>query len=55
MEAILRSGKKIRGRLAKVLVRKGRATPLEFNPEPEKKPAAKVKKTKKPAAKKVKK
>lgn len=35
MEAILKSGKKIKGRLAEILVKRGRATPLEFVPEPE--------------------
>ena len=46
MEAILKSGKKIKGKLAQILVRRGRATPLEFIPE-EIKPKA-VKKPKAP-------
>jgi len=54
MEAILKSGKKIHGRLAEILVRRGRATPLEFIPEPkpevQEKPVEKPKR--KPKAKK---
>ena len=54
MEAILKSGKKIHGRLAELLVKKGRATPLEFVPEPEvKEPEQPKEKAKrKPKAKK---
>ena len=48
MEAVLKSGKKIHGKLAQILVKKGRATPLEFIPEEPVKPKAK----RKPKAKK---
>ena len=48
MEALLKSGKKISGRLAQILVAKGRATPLDLVPEsPEPQPAVKKRKTKK--------
>jgi hypothetical protein len=47
MEAVLNSGKKIHGRLADILVKKGRAVPYGFVPETKapKKPKA-PKKTK---------
>ena len=52
MEAILKSGKKIKGRLAQILVSRGRATPLEFIPEAEAPAQPKKKAKKKPKAKK---
>ena len=52
MEAILKSGKKIKGRLAQILVSRGRATPLEFIPEPEAPEQPKEKAKGKPKAKK---
>ena len=48
MEAILKSGKKIHGKLAQILVKKGRATPTELEEKPKVKPKAK----RKPKAKK---
>lgn len=50
MEAILKSGKKIHGKIAQILVKKGRATPIELIPEEPEKP--KVKAKRKPKAKK---
>lgn len=52
MEAILKSGKKIHGRLAEILIKKGSATPFESDSEPEVIEAPKVEKK---AKKKVKK